>query len=90
MYNAAILAQENASSRHANEKKRQKSIRSNQPIAHKGGLTIGEGLQLAQQPGQPVEESQVVSHEAGESANQAGLARKCGQLGHKINRCNMH
>jgi DDE superfamily endonuclease/Tc5 transposase-like DNA-binding protein/Psq-like protein len=96
MHNAVLLAQENADLRRANEKKRQKRTRSNRHIAHEGGLTIAEGLQLAQQPEQPVEEIQVVSHEAGESANQADLARKraparcsgCGELGHKINRCN--
>ena len=49
MYSAALLAQENASLRRANKKKRQKRTRSNQRIAHEGGLTIAEGLQLAQQ-----------------------------------------
>lgn len=96
MHNAAILAQENADLRRANEKKRQKRTRSNRQIAHEGGLTIAEGLQLAQQPEQPVEDSPVVSHKAGELANQADLARKrapprcsgCGEIGHKINRCN--
>ena len=96
MYNTAILAQENASLRRANEKKRQKRTRSNRQIAHEGGLTIAEGLQLAQQLEQPVEGSQVVSHEAGESANQADLPCKrapprcsgCWEIGHKINRCN--
>ena len=57
MYSAALLAQENASLRRANKKKRQKRARSNRRIAHEGGLTIGEGLQLAQQPEQPVEEN---------------------------------
>jgi hypothetical protein len=33
-------------------------------------------LQLGRQPEQPVEENQVVSHEAGESASQANLPRK--------------
>ena len=95
MHNAAILAQENASLRRANEKKRQKRTRSNQRIAHEGGLTIAEGLQLAQQPEQPEEETQIVSHEAGESANQADAPRKrapprcsgCWEVGHRINRC---
>ena len=96
MHNAAILAQENASLRRANEKKRQKRTYINRRIGHEGSLTIGHGLQLAQQPEQPVEDSQVVSHEAGESATQADLPRQrapprcsgCWEIGHKINRCN--
>lgn len=85
-----------ATLRRANEKKRQKRTRSSRQMAHEGGLTIAEGLQLAQQREQSVEENQVVAHEAGESANQADMPRKraplrcggCGELGHKINRCN--
>ena len=95
MHSAALLAQENASLRRANEKKRQKRTRSNRRMAHEGGLTIAEGLQLAQQPEQLVEEDKVVSHKEGESANQADLPRRrappkcsgCGELGHRINRC---
>ena len=64
-------------------------------MAREEGLTIAEGLQLAQQPEQPVEDSQVVSHKVGESANQADLPRRrapprysgCREIGHKINRC---
>ena len=96
MHNAAILAQENADLRRTNEKKRQKRTRSHRQIALEEGLSIGEGLQLAQQPEQPVEEKQVVSHEAGESATQADLPRQrapprcsgCWEAGHRINRCN--
>lgn len=95
MHSAALLAQENASLRRANEKKHQKCTRSNRQIAHEGGLTIAEGLRLAQQLELPVEDSQVVLHEAGEPANQADLPHKrtpsrcsgCGEVGHKINRC---
>jgi hypothetical protein len=98
LHNTALLAQENADLRRANEKKRQKRTRSNRQIAHEGGLTIAEGLQLAQQLEQPVEENQVVSYEAGELANQADLPHKrapprcsrCRELGHKINQCNKH
>ena len=65
-------------------------------MLHEGDLTTGDGLQLAQQPEQAVEENKVVSHEAGESASQADLPRRrapqrcsgCGELGHKITRCN--
>jgi hypothetical protein len=96
LHNTALLAQENADLRRANEKKRQKRTRSNRQIAHEGGLTIAEGLQLAQQLEQPVEENQVVSYEAGELVNQADLPHKrapprcsrCRELGHKINQCN--
>jgi hypothetical protein len=87
--------EENASLRRANEKKRKKRTRSNRQIALKEGRSIGEGLQLAQQPEQPVEDSQVVSHEAGESATQADLPRQrapprcsgCREIGHRINTC---
>ena len=72
----AILAEENASLRRANKKKRQKRTRSNRQIGHEGGLSIADSLQLAQQPEQPAEDSQVESHKAGESAAQADLPRK--------------
>ena len=96
MHTVAILAQENADLRRANEKKRQKRTRSNRQIALEEGRSIGEGLQLAQQPEQPVEDSQVISYKAGESANQADLPRRrapkrcsgCGEIDHKITRCN--
>ena len=96
LHNTTLLAYEIASLRRANEKKRQKRTRSHRQMAHEGGLTIADGLQLAQQPEQPVEVSQVVSHEAGESATQADLPRQrapprcsgCWEIGHKINRCN--
>ena len=47
LHNTALLAQENADLRRANEKKRQKRTRSNRHMAHEEGLTIAEGLQLA-------------------------------------------
>ena len=85
-----ILAQENAIYA-ARMRRNARNI-----YARIGVLIIAEGLQLAQQPEQPVEENQVVSHEAGESANQADMPRKrapprcsqCWGLGHKMNRCN--
>jgi hypothetical protein len=52
LHNTALLAQENANLRVANEKKRQKRTRSNRQIAHEGGLSVKEGLQLAQQENQ--------------------------------------
>ena len=95
MHNAAILAEENATLRRVNEKIRKKRTQTNRRMAYEGGFSIVGGLQLGQQPEQPVEDSQVVSHEAGESANQADLPRKrapprcsgCWEIGHKINRC---
>jgi hypothetical protein len=44
LYNTALLAKENDDLRAANEKKLQKRTRSTKRIAHKGGLTIEEGL----------------------------------------------
>lgn len=76
MHNAALLAQENASLRRANEKKRQKRTRSNRRMPHEGGLTAAEGRQLARQLEQPVEDCPVVSHEAGKPASQADLPRQ--------------
>jgi hypothetical protein len=55
MHSAALLAQENANLRGANEKKRQKRTRSNRQLAHEGGLTVEVGLQLVQQLNQPFE-----------------------------------
>jgi hypothetical protein len=62
MHNAALLAQENANLRAANEKKRQKRTRSTRQIAHEGGLSVEEGLQLVQQQNQPIKDDGVVSH----------------------------
>jgi hypothetical protein len=63
LHNTALLVKENADLRAANEKKRQKCTRSTRRITHEGGLSIEEGLQLAQQLIQPVEAHEVVSHE---------------------------
>jgi hypothetical protein len=95
LHNSALLAKENADLRAANEKKRQKRTRSNRQIAHEGGLTIEEGLQLVQQPIQPVEADEVVSHEEPDLPNQLiQPARRapptcsgCGQIGHRITSC---
>ena len=95
MHSAALLAKENADLRAANEKKRQKRTRSTRQIAHEGGLSIEEGLQLAQQPIQPVEADEGVLHEQGDLTTQQDQPRRrapprcsgCGQIGHKINQC---
>ena len=44
LHGGALLAQDNANLRAANEKKRQKRTRSTRQIAHEGGLSIEEGL----------------------------------------------
>jgi hypothetical protein len=98
MHNAALLAKENADLHAANEKKHQKRTRSTRQIAHKGGLSVGEGLQLAQQPIQPVEADGVVSHEEVDLPNQPiqpvrrapPTCSGCGQIGHRINSCKNH
>jgi hypothetical protein len=95
LHNAAILAQENANLRAANEKKRQKRNRSTRQIPHEGGLSVEEGLQLVEQLDQPVEGDEVVSHGQGELPSQANPPRTrappkcsgCGEIGHRINRC---
>jgi hypothetical protein len=96
MHSAALLAKENADLRAANEKKRQKRTRSTRQIAHEGGLSIEEGLQLAQQLIQPVAADEVVSHEQGDLPTQQDQPRRralpkcsgCGEIGHRINHCN--
>ena len=70
MYNAALLTKENADLRAVNEKKRQKRTRSTRQIAHEGGLSIEEGLQLVQQLIQLVEANKVVSHKEPDLPNQ--------------------
>jgi hypothetical protein len=95
LHNTTLLAKEKDDLRAANKKKLQKRTRSTRRIAHKGGLTIEEGLQLAQQPIQPVEADEVVSHEAVDLPNQpVRPARRapptcsgCGQIGHRITSC---
>jgi hypothetical protein len=54
IHNAALLAEENADLRVANEKKRQTRTRSNRKIPHEGGLTVEEASQLIEQPIQAV------------------------------------
>jgi hypothetical protein len=96
LHHTALLVKENADLRAANEKKRQKRTRSTRQIAHEGGLSIEEGLQLAQQPIQPVEADEVVSHEQGDLPTQQDQPRRralpkcsgCGEIGHRINHCN--
>jgi hypothetical protein len=94
LHNSALLAKENDNLRTANKKKRQKRTRSKRQIAH-GGLSIEEGLQLAQQPIQPVEANKEVSHREVDLPNQpVRPARRapptcsgCGQIGHRITSC---
>ena len=92
LHHSALLAQENAHQRVANEKKRQKRTRSTRQIGHEGGL------QLAQEPIQPVEADEVVSHEQGDLPTQQDQPRRrapptcsgCGVTGHKIKQCKNH
>ena len=55
LHGAALLEQDNASLRAANEKKRQKRNRSTRKIDCEEGLAVEEGLQLVGQLNQPVE-----------------------------------
>ncbi|EED14745.1 conserved hypothetical protein [Talaromyces stipitatus ATCC 10500] len=95
LHHTALLAQENANLRIANEKKCRKRNRSTRQIVHEGGLSVEEGLQLAQQENQQVEGSGLVSHEQGALPTQQDQPRRralpkcsgCGDIGHKINQC---
>ncbi|CEO61207.1 hypothetical protein PMG11_05506 [Penicillium brasilianum] len=62
LHNTAILAQENANLRVANEKIVKKRNRSTKQIPCEEGLTVEEGLQLVEQLNQPVEDDRMVSH----------------------------
>ncbi|RJE17358.1 Pogo transposable element [Aspergillus sclerotialis] len=95
MHNAALLAQENANLRVANERKRQKRNRSTRQMAHEGGLSVEEGVQLAQQLNQPVEGDGVVSYAQGDLPIQQDQPATrapprcsgCREIGHRINSC---
>jgi hypothetical protein len=95
LYNTALLVKENADLRAANEKKRQKRTRSTRRITYEGGLSMEEGLQLAQQLIQPVETDEVVSHDQVDLPNQPiQPARRAsptcsgrGRIGHRITSC---
>jgi hypothetical protein len=95
LHNTALLAQENANLRAANEKKRQKRNRSTRQIPCNSGLTVEEGLRLVQQLDQPVEATAVVSHTQGELPIQPDRPATrapprcsgCREIGHRINTC---
>lgn len=95
MHNTALLAKEVGDLRAANEKKRQKRTRLNRQITHEGSLTIQEGIELEQLLDQPVESVQHAQQERSEQSIQLAQRTKrappkcsrCGEIGHKINRC---
>jgi hypothetical protein len=95
LQNTALLAQENANLRVANEKVVKKRNRSTRQIPCEEGLTVEEGLQLVEQLNQPVEGDGVVSHTQGDLPIQqdqpATRARPrcsgCREIGHRINTC---
>ena len=95
LYNTALLAQENANLRIANERIVKKRNRSNRKIPCEGGLSVEEGLQLIKQLNQPVEANRVVSHVQGELPSQANppptrappRCSGCREIGHRINTC---
>jgi hypothetical protein len=95
LHNTALLAQENANLRAANEKKRQKRNRLTRQIPCNSGLTVEEGLQLVQQLDQPVEATAVVLHTQGELPIQPDRPATrapprcsgCREIGHRINTC---
>jgi hypothetical protein len=95
LHNTALLAQENANLRAANEKVVKKRNRSTRQIPCEEGLTVEEGLQLVEQLNQLVEGDGVGSHEQSELPIQANPPRTrapprcsgCGEIGHNINRC---
>jgi hypothetical protein len=95
LYNAALLAQENANLRTVNEKVVKKCTRSTKQIPCEEGITVEEGLQLVNQLNQPVESNQVLSPAQGDvSIQQDQRAMRaqprcsgCREIGHRINTC---
>jgi len=95
LHNTALLVQENANLRAANERIVKKRNRSNRYIPCKEGLTVEEGLQLVSQLNQPVEGDRVVAYEQGELPSQAyqpptrasPRCSGCREIGHRINTC---
>ena len=95
LHNTALLAEENANLRIANEKVIKKRTRSTKQIPCKEGLTVKEGLQLVEQLNQPVEGDQVLSPAQGDLPIQqdqrATRAQPrcsgCREIGHRINSC---
>jgi hypothetical protein len=95
MHNAALLTQEKPNLRAANEKKRQKRNRSTRQIPCKGGLSVEEGLQLAQQLNGLVKGEEVVSHAQAELSIQPDQpatrapprCNGCREIDHRTNSC---
>ena len=95
LHNTALLAQENANLRIANERIVKKRNRSNRKIPCEEGLSVEEGLQLVEQLNQPVEANRVVSYVQGELPSQANppptrappRCSGCREIGHRINTC---
>ncbi|KAJ5735363.1 uncharacterized protein N7483_000488 [Penicillium malachiteum] len=93
LHNTALLAQENANLRAANEKKRQKRSRSTRQVPCEQGLTVEEGLQLLTQLELPVEAPAVEPHTQVElpiQPNQPAPRAQprcsgCREVGHRIN-----
>ena len=66
LHNAILLAQDNTNLRMANKRIIKKRNRSNRKIPCEEGLTVEEGLQLAEQLNQPAEGDTVESYTQGE------------------------
>jgi hypothetical protein len=95
LHTLALLMQDNANLRIANEKIVKKSGRSTKHLPCEEGLTIEEALQLAAQLDLPVEEDRVESHAEVElpsqptrpSARAPPRCSGCREIGHRINTC---
>jgi hypothetical protein len=95
LHNTALLAQENANLRVANEKVVKKRTRSTKQMPCEVGLTVEESLQEVTQPDLPAESPAVEPHAQGELAIQAdrpatrapARCSGCREIGHRINTC---
>jgi hypothetical protein len=95
LHSGALLAEDNANLRIANEKMIKKRNRSTRRIPCAEGLTIEEAIQLAKQLNQEEESDEVVSHTQGELPIQVDPPRTrapprcsgCREIGHRINVC---
>jgi hypothetical protein len=95
LHTLALLVEDNANLRMANEKIVKKRTRSTNHLPCEEGLTVEEALQLAAQLDLPVEEDRVESHAEVELSSQPTRSAPrapprcsgCREIGHRINTC---
>ena len=92
MHSAALLAKENNELRTANEKQKQKRMRSTRHIPHEGGFLVEEAHTIISEPIKVQIACTTLPHERASPAlqpHQRALPKcgGCGDIGHKRNAC---